>query len=164
MFVEFDTLPEEARVWVYQTERALSTAEQQVVLNTGRNFINQWASHGEPLAASIKIFNDLFVVIAVDDRMLPSGCSIDASVDLMRGLGSKLNLDFFERTNVPVFSREHITLVPLPEFKQQIRNGQISQDTMLVNTLVPNKGGLSDWVIPLKNSWLSRYLPQSQGC
>ena len=163
MFVEFNALPEESRVWVYQAERLLTNAEQQVVLHNARDFIDQWASHGEPITASVKIFNEYFVVIAVDDRMLPSGCSIDASVGLMRGLGSKLNLDFFGRTNVPVFKQDQISMVPLTEIKHQIKNGQISQETRLVNTLVQNKRELKDWVIPLKSSWLSRYLPQAHG-
>jgi hypothetical protein len=163
MFVEFDTLPGEARIWIYQAERALTSGEQDVVLATGRHFIDQWASHGAPLTASIKIFKAYFVVIGVDDRMLPSGCSIDASAEFMRELGSKLNLDFFGRTNIPVFSQDQITLVPLSEIKHQVKNGQISQDTMLVNTLVQNKRGLEDWIVPLKSSWLSRYLPQPHG-
>lgn len=163
MFVEFDKLPDEARIWVYQAERALTSDEQEVILATGRRFIDQWASHGTPLTASLKIFNGYFVVIGVDDRMLPSGCSIDASVDFMRGLGSELSLDFFGRTNIPVFSQEQITMVPLAEIKHQVKNGQISQETMLINTLVQNKRGLEDWVVPLRSSWLSRYLPQPHG-
>ena len=163
MYVDFDLLPEESRVWVYQSERELTSSEEQVILDIGRDFIGQWASHGEPLTGSIKVFNAYFVVIAVDDRLLPSGCSIDASVGLMRQLCSMLNLDFFGRTNVPIWNREQITMVPLSVIRNQIKNGQISPDTLLVNTLVQQKRDLAEWVVPISSSWLSRYLPQPQG-
>lgn len=162
MIITFDKLPEESRIWIYQAERELTTKEQQIVLNVGKQFIDQWATHGEPLTAAIRILNGYFVVIGVDDRLLPSGCSIDASIALMRDLGNRLQLDFFGRTNVPLMMGDEIVLVPLTELKHQIKNREISEDTLLVNTLIQNKQGLTKWIVPLKKSWLSRYLPQPQ--
>ena len=162
MLVSFDSLPDNARIWIYQVERSLNPSEQQVVLEIGEKFIAQWASHGQPLTGSLKILNEQFVVIAVDDSQLPSGCSIDASVALVRDLGSKLNLDFFGRTNIPLWLEDKVHLVPLTDLKTGIKNGTVADDTQLLNTLIQHKGGLADWIVPIRNSWLARYLPQPQ--
>jgi hypothetical protein len=162
MFVTFDTLPDEARIWVYQSHRALTKTEQDIVLKTGQQFLDQWATHGQTLIGSIKVIEGYFVVIAVDDRQLPSGCSIDASVALMRDLGSKLKVDFFGRTNVPLWVDQSVQVVPMQDLKEQIKRGIVSDDTLLFNTLIQDKGGLASWIVSIKNSWLARYLPQPQ--
>lgn len=162
MFVSFDTLPDESRIWIYQAERKLSTEEQQQITALGQSFIGQWASHGQPISASLTILRDYFIVIGVDDRQLPSGCSIDASVGFIQELGNRLKLDFFNRTRVPLWKNESVNSVPLAELKNQIKNGEISDKSLLINTLVQTKGELLNWIVPIKESWLGRYLPQPQ--
>ena len=162
MFVPFNELPDESRIWVYQAERELTLEEQQLVLQVSRTFIDQWATHGQPLIGSCQVKDRYFIIIAVDDRQLPSGCSIDASVGLIRDLGNKLGVDLFGRTNVPLWVDNKVVTSPLAELKQLMKSGNISQDTLLINTLVEQKGSLSDWKVPLRESWLKRYLPQPQ--
>ncbi|GJM28186.1 MAG: hypothetical protein DHS20C17_08210 [Cyclobacteriaceae bacterium] len=162
MYITFEKLPEEARVWVYQAERALSDSEQDVVLETGKQFIDQWVTHGQPLIASIQVRANYFVIIAVDDTQLPSGCSIDASVDFMRNLTNNLSLDFFDRTNIPLQIEGKVKLVPLVDLKNQIRNGAVSEETLVYNTLVNKKSELNNWLLSLRESWLARYFPQTQ--
>lgn len=161
MFVPFDTLPDEARIWVYQAERPLTSEEENFVLSNGKKFMDQWVSHGHPLTASIKVIERSFVLIAVDDRQLPSGCSIDASVGLLRSLGSKLKVDFFSRTNIPLWINQSVKLFALGDLKKKIKKGEVSEDTLMFNTLVQKKKELAGWIIPLKESWLARYLPET---
>jgi hypothetical protein len=162
MYVTFENLPENARVWVYQAERALTSTEKEFVLNTGQEFIDQWVTHGQPLIASLQVLDDHFVIMAVDDRQLPSGCSIDSSVDFMRNLTIELGVDFFGRTNVPLQDDGKVKVMGLAELKKQIGNGDVSDETLVYNSLAKTKGELKDWIVPLKDSWLARYLPQQQ--
>ena len=162
MFVPFETLPEESRIWVYQSERELSLDEQTQIIALGQDFLSQWASHGQQLHASLAILKNYFLVIGVDDRQLPSGCSIDASVGFVREVGNRLQLDFFNRTKVPLLINDAVKTVPLVQIKDQIRNGVVSEDTLLVNTLVQQKADLARWIVSIKESWLGRYLPQVQ--
>ncbi len=162
MFVSFNTLADESRIWIYQAERELNQVEQEQIRKLGREFIGQWASHGQPLQASLEILLDRFLVIAVDDRQLPSGCSIDASVAFVREIGERLQLDFFNRTKVPLMDNQSVTVLPLTELKDQIKKGEVSEEYLLINTLVSTKGDLTNWIVPIKESWLNRYLPQPQ--
>ncbi len=162
MHISFTELPDQARVWLYQSERALTSGEQQIILDAGRRFIDQWVTHGQTLIASITVIDNFFIAIAVDDRNLPSGCSIDSSVDFVRTIGNHLNLDFFGRTNIPLQVDGKIELMPLAELKQKLKLGEIDHNTLVYNTLSANIAELKKWVIPLKNSWLARFLPQTQ--
>ncbi|RYF58255.1 MAG: hypothetical protein EOO39_34485, partial [Cytophagaceae bacterium] len=81
MYVDFDKLPDTARVWVYQADRPLSDGEVNTISESLQQALNQWAAHGQPLLASAQVIENRFVVIGVDESYtLPSGCSIDASV------------------------------------------------------------------------------------
>ena len=47
--VEFDQLPDDARVWIFPAERSLSEAEQGQLLAVVDQCIDQWAAHAVPL-------------------------------------------------------------------------------------------------------------------
>ena len=162
MFVPFNTISNDARVWIYQASRKLTSEESQNIVTKGRQFIDNWGTHGQPLTASIVVLEDYFLILSVDDYLqLPSGCSIDSSVGFIRSIGEELQIDFFDRSIVPLWKEGSIFLVPLTELKKEMKEGKIDADTTLVNTLVQKKGELMNWLIPIKSSWLGRYLPQT---
>lgn len=162
MFVPFSTISNDARVWIYQASRKITPEEYQSIVTKGRQFIDNWGTHGQPLTASIEVLEDYFLIISVDDYLqLPSGCSIDASVSFIRSIGEELQINFFDRSLVPLWKNESIVMVPLTELKQQMKEGKIDSDTTLMNTLVEKKSELANWLIPIKSSWLGRYLPQA---
>ena len=162
MFVPFNELPDESRLWIYQAARKLSDEEQQIIIQHSKAFIDQWTTHGQPLLGSCQVRDGFFIILAVDDRQLPSGCSIDASVGLIRKLGEILRMDLFDRTQVPLWVEEKVITTPLKELKEGMKQGDIAPDTLLINTLVSQKEGLNDWMVPIRDSWLKRYLPQPQ--
>ena len=47
--VDFDQLPDEARLWIFTAERSLSDAEQAQLLTEVDRFIGQWGAHDVPL-------------------------------------------------------------------------------------------------------------------
>jgi len=53
MLVEFNTLPEESRVWIYQANRSFSEEELQEIESKLDVFIQNWAAHGSDLKAII---------------------------------------------------------------------------------------------------------------
>jgi len=162
MFVPLNTISSDARVWVYQANRKLTSEEHQRVVSKGRHFIENWGAHGQPLTASIEVLQDYFLIVSVDHYLqLPSGCSIDASVGFIRDIGEELQINFFDRSLVPLWMDESVFMVPLTELKKKIKEGKIDGDTTLINTLVQKKSELTNWFIPIKNSWLGRYLPQT---
>jgi len=110
--------PETAKVWLYQSDRAFTTAEKNTIANQLQDFINEWAAHGTKLKAQGELVGDFHIVLAVDERFYgASGCSIDASVRFIKSLGDQFGIDFFNRMNFLVESDNGLKLVHFSELK-----------------------------------------------
>lgn len=164
MYTDFNTLPDHARVWVYQANRPLTDAEVSEVDKTLQTSLSTWAAHGQPLLASAQVVENRFVVVSVDEGYnLPSGCSIDASVRTLREIGQQIGrsdrpLDFFDRSVAVRAMDGGVRVYPLPTLKAAVTDGLIAPDTLVFNTLVKTKAEfLTDWQIRAANSWLKRY-------
>jgi hypothetical protein len=161
MWIDFDKLPDDARVWVYQANQPLTDENVQAVEQALQPALNQWAAHGQPLLASAKVVLNRFVVIGVDEGYtLPSGCSIDSSARTIRDIGQQLagGIDFFDRSAAILNSDGSVTTYPLPLIKAAVAEGRITSDSILLNTLVKTKAEfLSAWQQPAGESWLKRY-------
>ena len=163
MYVPFDELPPHARVWVYQANRALTDIEEKQVLQAGQQFARQWAAHGQDLAASVAVFYQQFLVVAVDEWVAQaSGCSIDSSVAYVKWLeetfGQSQPISFFDRTQIAFLRDDQLWLVPMKELKQKVADGDILPEFLTFNNTVATKQDLQErWLVPAQSSWLARY-------
>lgn len=154
--VAYQDLPANARVWIYQSNRLLTVTESEQARQALRQFVEQWQSHGKPVRAWSEVLHQLFLVLVVDeDYEAPSGCSIDASVALIRELGQALDVDWFDRM---VFAYQTIDqqvhTAPREQFVELYANGTITDETTVFNNLVNTKQKFETaWRIPLANSW-----------
>ena len=62
MYVAFDQLAPEARVWIYQASRPLSGPEIVGVMPGLARFAEEWTSHGRNLLASGEFLHQQFLV------------------------------------------------------------------------------------------------------
>ncbi|MCX6213554.1 hypothetical protein [Spirosoma sp.] len=159
MYIDFDKLPEAARVWVYQANRALSDADVKTIEQALQPALSQWAAHGQPLLAAARVVESRFVVVGVDEGYtLPSGCSIDSSMRTIQEIGRHLGIDFFDRSAAVQAADGSVQTIALPAIKEAVANGYLTPDTTVFNTLVKTKAEfLSDWRIRATDSWLKRY-------
>ncbi|NDK54767.1 hypothetical protein [Pontibacter fetidus] len=159
MYIPFDELPQQARVWIYQANRPLNEAEQAEIKPLLEQFATDWSSHGTNLQASAELLHDRFLVLANNENATAaSGCSIDKSVNFVRELEQRFNISFFDRTQLAFLREGEVELVPMSELKNKVVAGDISKDTLYFDTLVTNYGELqAAWPRPAQQSWLSRY-------
>ncbi len=163
MYIDFDEITAEARLWVYASNRALTTDEQKFIYEYLVTFVQSWDTHGAPILGSFKIVNDRFIILAADEKLnLPSGCSIDKSVSAIKEIERKLNVTLFDRATVYYFDNQN-TLVSLglSDLKAAVNLDKITSNTLVINQLVERKSDfLSQWITPAQNTWLKRYFPQ----
>ncbi|SDK29893.1 hypothetical protein SAMN05421823_102389 [Catalinimonas alkaloidigena] len=159
MHVSFDQLPDTARLWVYQANRAFSPAEQQTLTVMLTQFCEQWAAHSQPLQASFRLVHDQFIVLAVDERYhAASGCSIDASVQVIRQLEQQLGISLLDRSQVAYLTDEGVQLVSLANAKALVTDGVIQPETPVFNNAVASLGDWrTSWEIPASQSWMKRF-------
>lgn len=158
MFVEFNELPEDARIWVYQANRDMNEAEQAAVLDFLKAEVNTWVTHGMPMRGSVQIrFNRMILIAADTGFQQPSGCSIDSSTGWLQELGKNTGLNFFDRS-IGYFEDGKLKFFSVFEAKKQVSGGTIQPDTPVINLQVSTVRELNNSaVIPASESFLSRY-------
>jgi hypothetical protein len=162
MLVDISKLPPSTRVWVYQADRDLSIEEEQSIANELNAFCNRWEAHGQPLQSNFDIRHHRFVLLFVnEDAHAASGCSIDGSVRVMKGLQQQLNIDFFDRTQVAFLLNGKIETIGISKLKNSFVDGTLNPQTITFNTLGATKSEIDQhWQLAAEKTWLAKYLPK----
>lgn len=160
MLVDFKTLPETSRIWIYQSNRSFKESELKEIEQNLANFIQEWTAHGSELEAGFEIKYNRFIIIALDQtNASASGCSIDASVHFIQALEDKYNVSLLDRMNVSFKQGEYVTYKSLKDFKKMAKEKAISKNTIVFNNLVVSKQEyLEHWEVPASESWHSRFV------
>lgn len=159
MYVPFESLPAESRIWIYQSNRKFSDAEVAEIESELKTFIASWAAHGTDLEASFLVRYNRFIILAVNQEIqAPTGCSIDSSVAFIQQLEQKLGVDLLDKMNVTYRLGEHIAHKPLIEFKKMAKEKAVSERTIVFNNLVNTiEEWQESWEVPASESWHSRF-------
>ena len=160
MFTEYKNLPNNSRVWIYQSDREFTAKEVELISGKAEEFINQWTRHGDDLKGSFTIKYNQFLVLAVDESFNDvSGCSIDSSVRFIQGLENELKLDLMDKMNVTFKDNDNINLVKLSDFQKFAKEQKVTSETIVFNNMVSTKEDFeNNWEIPAKESWHKRFL------
>jgi hypothetical protein len=160
--VSFDSLPDDARTWVFGTDRALDAAESARLLEIVDAYLARWAAHGTPLASARDWRDDHFLTIAVDQRTAgASGCSIDALFhqlqDLERALGIAIvggGRVFYRDATGTVHATDRATFVDLAE------RGAVTPETPVFDPTVTTLGAWrTGFERRASESWHAQLMP-----
>jgi hypothetical protein len=89
--VPFDSLPDDARLWVFAAAAPLDAERAGQLLTEVDRFLDTWAAHGEPLRAARDWRDDRFLAVGVDQSTAgASGCSIDGLFRRLQALEPQL--------------------------------------------------------------------------
>ena len=133
--ISFDDLPGHGRLWVFPLGRALDASEEARCLDVVDAFLAQWAAHGQPLRSARELVLGRFVLVGVDvDAEAPSGCSIDALTNALRGLGSEMGVSVIDHAPVWYREGEQIMTVARADFRALAADGSVTPDTHVFDT------------------------------
>lgn len=159
MYIPFEELPEESKIWIYQSNRKFTDDEIVAIEDELKLFVEGWNAHGTALEASFETRYNRFIILAVNQEIQSaSGCSIDSSVGFIQSLEKKYNVELLDKMNVTFKLGEHIAHKPLNEFKKMAKEKAVSANTIVFNNLVNTVGEYSEfWEVPAIESWHSRF-------
>ena len=159
MYVAFDHLPPQARVWVYQASRPLAEEELMPLLPRLAAFAEEWTSHGRQLAASAQFLHRQFLVIGLDEAVAgASGCSIDASVRFVQELEQRLGVSLLDKSRMAFLHHGELQLLTRPELRAAVAAGEVAPDTLYFNNTLTTKAQLdAQWPAPAGQTWLAGY-------
>ena len=160
MLIPFKDLPDNARIWIYQSNRKLSDQEVAIVKIRTTEFLEIWTAHGSDLEAGFEVKYNRFIVIGLNQtNASASGCSIDASVRFIQSLEKEFEVDLLDKMNVTFYNGDFIAHKSLLDFKKMAKARSVSPNTVVFNNLVNTKAEyLENWEVPAKESWHSRFL------
>lgn len=160
MIVPFDKLPNNSRIWIYQSNRKFSEEEETQIVEKTAHFLTQWTAHGANLEAGFEVKHNRFIVIGLNqENASASGCSIDASVHFIQSLEKDMDLDLMDKMNVTYYNGAYIAHKSLIDFRKMAKNRSVSKNTIVFNNLVNTKEEyLENWEVPASESWHSRFL------
>lgn len=170
MHFSIKQMPDDARVWVFQSKTELSELEIAAIEKAGIQFISNWTAHGASLKASFDILYNRFIVISVDEQQASaSGCSIDKGIHFVKELEKQFNLILLDRMQVAYRNGNEIKTCHLNNLLEELThsglysekgNKEDANKIIVFNNMIATKKQFdTEWEINLKQSWQSRVLP-----
>lgn len=159
MQVPFENLPDDARVWIYQSNRPFTATELEEISLLTASFLEKWTAHGSDLHAGVTFPYNRFVVIGLDQGIAgATGCSIDSSVRFIQSLESAYNVDLLDKMNVTYKNGEYLAHKELNDFKKMAKDKSVTAKTIVFNNLVATIGEFREfWEVPASESWHARF-------
>ena len=148
------------RVWVYLSNKPFDE-QTEVELKSGiKNFLLGWNAHGQALTASFEILYKHFIIIKADEEQYSaSGCSIDKQFQFIKALEKQYNLSLLDRLVVAYKKNDTVFVTHASKMPQLLADGIVNKNTMVFNTTLSTEDEFKTaFEMPLKESWLSKYL------
>lgn len=160
MFVAYESLPEDAKVWIYPASRKFYPIELETVENEIKNFVENWKKEDENFKASYQfLYNRFIIFIADDSESSLTNQDIDKSVSFILELQSKYNLELLDKMNVCFKQGKYVQYKELKEFKKLLKNKAITGKSIIFDNLITNNFDFKNhWEVPIEESWYNRFL------
>lgn len=158
--IPFESLPDDARLWVFPVSTPLEPSEQAGLLAAVDAFLGDWKAHGHPLTVGRSWVAGRFLAVAVDQRSEPpSGCSIDALLRVLKEEEEALGIRLTDHG--PVWYRDaggDIRAVQRSEFGALAASGAVTPETPVFDTTITRverlRGGRFE--VPASEAWHGR--------
>ncbi len=160
-----NSLPANARVWIYQSNRAFAEQEMAEIDLRLKDFVKQWTSHKVGVEGDGAILYNRFIVLMADEEKVKlGGCSIDSSVHFIKGLERDYGLNFFDRWNIAYLQGDKVLSCNRADFEKLVDEGKVTEETIVFNNLVSTKQQLqTTWQTTYGKSWLKNLAPVNTG-
>lgn len=148
------------RVWVYLSDKPFGPTLEAQLKEEIANFLREWNAHGTALSATYELRHNHFIIIRADEeKFTASGCSIDKQLRLVKDLERKHSLSLLNRLLVAYRGPAGVEVVHSAKIPQLLADGTLHENTLVFNVGVGSDKELSEhFEIPLKESWLAKYL------
>ncbi|PNW27917.1 ABC transporter ATPase [Formosa algae] len=160
MLVDFNTLPETSKVWIFQANRSFTDQELEEIKSKIDVFLENWTAHGADLNAGYEIKYKRFLILGLNQEVNnATGCSVDASVHFIQQLEKEYQVDLLDKMNVSYKQGEFVAYKTLTDFRKMAKDKAVSKNTIVFNNLVTNIAEYKEnWEVPASDSWHNRFL------
>lgn len=153
---------DDSRVWIFQADRPFNNEETESIKRELTDFNNQWAAHGVRLFSFADLWFNRFIVLMADGSVVKiCGGSTDDSTRFMKKLEKEHSVKLLDRHLLAFVINGDVEVVSMNGIDALVKEGKITSDTLYFNnTIITKDDLLNRWVLPIKESWLAKRLPQ----
>ena len=158
--MSFDTLPDNARLWLLALETA-PAPELQLQLQQGvTDIIGQWRHKGQAYQGGCTLLQGQIIAVAEPTLAAnPSGCAIDGMLRKLNRLTESLALTVVNPANaVLVRLQGELKAVPKASLAQLLEQGTLTATTPVLDLALYTLGDLRAGRLeaPLGTTWIAR--------
>ena len=160
MFVDYTEISEDAKVWIYPSNRKFYPAEILEIEQKIKTFVENWKKEDENFKVSYQfLYNRFIVLIADDENVTVTNSDIDASVSFILELQETYKVELLDKMNVCFKQGEFVQYKELKDFKKLVKNRAVTAKTIIFDNLITNNHDFKNfWEIPIEDSWYNRFL------
>ncbi|MEO8819809.1 MAG: hypothetical protein ABI267_06540 [Ginsengibacter sp.] len=152
-----------SRVWIYQSNRNFTVKETSQLVKKLEAFAKRWSSHGSAVNSYANLFFGHFIIMMADETDIKvGGCSTDSAFRFIKSVEKEYRVSLLDRQTLAFIINEKIHLIALSQINNSIEQDLVIPDTLYFNNTILTKKELSsNWIIPVKDSWLAQRFPSS---
>ena len=160
MLVDYNLIPENAKAWIYPSNRKFYDTEIDGIHEKIKLFLESWKVDDETFQVSYKLLYNRFIIFFTDNGSKPlSNIDIDASVGFILQVQQEHSVELLDKMNVCFKQGEYVQYKELKDFKKLIKNRAVTGKTVVFDNLVTSKEEFENyWEVPITESWYSRFL------
>lgn len=160
MLVDYNSISDDAKVWIYPSSRKFYPTEINDVQQQLKNFVETWKVEDDTFKASYQLLYNRFIILVADTIENPlTNKDIDASVSFIISLQQKYEVQLLDKMNVCFKQGEFVQYKELKDFKNLLKNKAITGKTIVFDNLITNNYEFKNfWETPIEDSWYNRYL------
>ena len=149
MLVDFNTTSDQSRIWIYAAEQKLTNDQEDYILKSISDHLQNWEAHKVPLTAGVTILEDHFIVVALDEgENRASGCSIDTLQNKIQEIEKELSISLLNRLNIFCRIEDNIKCIPTTKLAKLA-----NKETLFYDLTIHKKSELSNWLKPIEEGW-----------
>lgn len=160
MKVELSSQPDNAKVWVYQSNTPFTVANLEEIRSVGDFFLNQWESHEIPVKGSIDVLHNRFIVFSAfsgEDSMC--GRAQSSQMTMAKEFEEMFDIKLTDRMLLAYMEDEEVKTTTFHEFPNLVKEGKVNLETIVFNNLVDTKAKFdNEWLLPVKDSWHKQFV------
>ncbi len=156
MLVDYNDLSEEAKVWIYPSNRKFYPQEIDEITAKIKEFVENW---NDDFKASFQFLYNRFIIFSVEENTKILNSDIDKQVAFILKLQQEYDVELLDKMNVCFKQGEYIQYKDVKEFKKLLKNKSVNEKTIVFDNLVQTKYELEHfWEVPITESWYNRFL------
>ena len=142
------SLPADARVWFFVSNRTLTDGERADVLSQAHSFLGEWTSHGRPVHGEAELLHGGVLVVGariVEDELNTdvSGCGIDALSHTVEAIAANLKFGWTEALEVLYYDADDVLqTISRSEFRRRAIEGAVTSESLVLDFSLTSVGEL----------------------